>query len=154
MLTINVFFYQSNISIHYLFCFIRDKKVGHSCSHVTMREAFIFPLLIYLWEEIVLLSLNFLNLFLHWPTDFLQTFNTAGVDYVGISKNLDFSPGVNMQTFKVTILDDLGQPVLEGPEKFELVLRMPMNGILGEPGKATIYINDSISDCERSYTKP
>ncbi|KTF75284.1 hypothetical protein cypCar_00034202 [Cyprinus carpio] len=70
----------------------------------------------------------------------------AGVDYVGISKNLDFSPGVNMQTFKVTILDDLGQPVLEGPEKFELVLRMPMNGILGEPGKATIYINDSISD--------
>ncbi len=70
------------------------------------------------------------------------------MDYVGISKNLDFSPGVNMQTFKVTILDDLGQPVLEGPEKFELVLRMPMNGILGEPGKATIYINDSISDCE------
>uniref|UniRef100_A0A8C2J6A9 FRAS1 related extracellular matrix 2b n=1 Tax=Cyprinus carpio TaxID=7962 RepID=A0A8C2J6A9_CYPCA len=70
----------------------------------------------------------------------------AGVDYVGISKNLDFSPGVNMQTFKVTILDDLGQPVLEGPEKFELVFRMPMNGILGEPGKATIYINDSISD--------
>lgn len=76
------------------------------------------------------------------------------MDYVGISKNLDFSPGVNMQMFKVTILDDLGQPVLEGPEKFELVLRMPMNGILGEPGKATIYINDSISDCERSYTKP
>ncbi|TRY65990.1 hypothetical protein DNTS_003770 [Danionella cerebrum] len=70
----------------------------------------------------------------------------AGEDYVGISKNLDFSPGVNMQTFKVTILDDLGQPVLEGTEKFELVLRMPMNGILGEPGKATIYINDSISD--------
>ncbi|KAI7790051.1 putative fras1 related extracellular matrix protein 2b [Triplophysa rosa] len=70
----------------------------------------------------------------------------AGVDYVGISKNLDFAPGVNMQTFRVTVLDDLGQPVLEGAEKFELVLRMPMNGILGEPGKATIYINDSISD--------
>ncbi|XP_051535522.1 FRAS1-related extracellular matrix protein 2-like [Myxocyprinus asiaticus] len=70
----------------------------------------------------------------------------AGVDYVGIIKNLDFSPGINMQTFKVTILDDLGQPVQEGPEKFELVLRMPMNGILGEPGKATIYINDSVSD--------
>ncbi|XP_072547608.1 FRAS1-related extracellular matrix protein 2b [Salminus brasiliensis] len=70
----------------------------------------------------------------------------AGEDYVGISKNLDFAPGVTMQTFKVTILDDLGQPVLEGPERFELVLRMPMNGILGEPGKATVFINDSVSD--------
>lgn len=67
---------------------------------------------------------------------------------MGISRNLDFAPGVTMQTFRVTILDDLGQPVLEGPEKFELVLRMPMNGILGEPNKATIFINDSVSDCE------
>lgn len=72
----------------------------------------------------------------------------AGLDYVGISRNLDFAPGVSMQTFRVVILDDLGQPVLEGPEKFELVLRMPMNGILGEPSKATILINDTVSDCE------
>ncbi|KAJ8280121.1 hypothetical protein GJAV_G00050770 [Gymnothorax javanicus] len=70
----------------------------------------------------------------------------AGVDYVGISRNLDFAPGVNMHTFRVTILDDLGQPVLEGVEHFELILRMPMNGILGEPEKATIFINDSVSD--------
>lgn len=53
-----------------------------------------------------------------------------------------------MQTFRVVILDDLGQPILEGPEKFELVLRMPMNGILGEPSKANILINDTVSDCE------
>ncbi|XP_036379748.1 FRAS1-related extracellular matrix protein 2-like [Megalops cyprinoides] len=70
----------------------------------------------------------------------------AGVDYVGISRNLDFAPGVNMQTFRVAILDDLGQPVLEGTEKFELVLRMPVNAILGEPSKATVFINDSVSD--------
>ncbi|XP_037604970.1 FRAS1-related extracellular matrix protein 2a [Sebastes umbrosus] len=70
----------------------------------------------------------------------------AGIDYVGISRNLDFAPGVSMQTFRVTILDDLGQPELEGTESFELVLRMPMNGILGEPGKAAVFINDSVSD--------
>lgn len=53
-----------------------------------------------------------------------------------------------MQTFKVTILDDMGKPELEGAESFELVLRMPVNGVLGEPGKATVIINDSVSDCE------
>ena len=67
---------------------------------------------------------------------------------MGISRNLDFAPGVNMQTFRVTILDDLGQPVLEGPERFELILRMPMSGVLGEPSRSTILVNDSVSDRE------
>ncbi|XP_076830846.1 FRAS1-related extracellular matrix protein 3 [Brachyhypopomus gauderio] len=73
----------------------------------------------------------------------------AGLDYVGISRNLDFAPGVTMQTFRVTILDDLGQPELEGLETFELVLRMPMNAILGEPSKTLITINDTITDLPR-----
>ncbi|KAM9319860.1 FRAS1-related extracellular matrix protein 2 [Gastrophryne carolinensis] len=77
----------------------------------------------------------------------------AGVDYVGISRNLDFAPGVNMQTFRVVILDDLGQPVLEGIEKFELVLRMPMNAVLGEPSKATVFINDTVSDLPKVQFK-
>ena len=67
---------------------------------------------------------------------------------MGISRNLDFAPGVNMQTVRVIILDDLGQPVLEGIEQFELVLRMPVTAALGDPSKATVTINDSVSDCE------
>ncbi|KAG1928449.1 FRAS1-related extracellular matrix protein 2a isoform X1 [Pimephales promelas] len=77
----------------------------------------------------------------------------AGVDYVGISRNVDFAAGVSMQMVRVTILDDLGLPVLEGTERFELILRMPSNGILGEPAKVTIFINDSVSDLPKVQFK-
>lgn len=67
-------------------------------------------------------------------------------DYVGISRTLEFAPGITMQKVKVAILDDLGGPVLEGPETFDLALSMPMGAVLGAPSIATVVINDSVSD--------
>lgn len=73
---------------------------------------------------------------------------SAGIDYIAVNRILEFSPGVTMQTIKITILDDLGRPELEGEETFVVVLRMPIDASLGEPGVATITITDSISDCK------
>ncbi|XP_076446552.1 LOW QUALITY PROTEIN: extracellular matrix protein 3-like [Babylonia areolata] len=70
----------------------------------------------------------------------------SGLDYVAVNKILSFVPGVTMQKVKVTILDDLGRPRVEGPETFQLLLRMPGGAMLGDPSVAVITINDSISD--------
>ena len=76
---------------------------------------------------------------------------TAGLDYLAVNRILDFAPGEMMKTLQVAILDDLGQPVLEGVEKFDLVLRRPMGGGLGEPSLAVVSINDSLSDSKYTY---
>ncbi|XP_064877235.1 FRAS1-related extracellular matrix protein 2-like [Oncorhynchus nerka] len=73
----------------------------------------------------------------------------AGLDYVGIGQSVDFPPGITVVTVKVAILDDLGGPVMEGEESFQLVLSMPNNSSLGRPSLATITINDTMSDLPR-----
>ena len=72
--------------------------------------------------------------------------SSAGLDYIAVNKILDFAPGVTMQTVRITILDDLGRPRVEGLETFQVVLRMPMGAIMGEPSSAVITINDTVSD--------
>nr|XP_039265536.1 FRAS1-related extracellular matrix protein 2-like [Styela clava] len=70
----------------------------------------------------------------------------ANEDYVGISETITFAPQATMQPVRVVILDDLGNPKLEGSETFELILTMPRGAMLGEPGVTVVTINDSYSD--------
>ena len=65
---------------------------------------------------------------------------------MGISETLQFAPGMTEQTLQVSILDDLGEPLREGTESFELLLSMPINAILGKPDVVEVIINDSFSD--------
>ena len=59
-----------------------------------------------------------------------------------------FAPYVTSQTFQVRILDDAGQPKIEGPEDLELVLRTPINTGLGKVDTSVLTINDSFTDCK------
>ncbi|XP_063592576.1 FRAS1-related extracellular matrix protein 2-like [Penaeus indicus] len=70
----------------------------------------------------------------------------AGYDYVAVGRQVDFLPGATLQTVRLAILDDLGAPTLEGPERLQLVLRVPVNASLGNPAVANVTINDSRSD--------
>ena len=61
---------------------------------------------------------------------------------------MEFAQGVTEQKLHVIILDDLGKPLMEGAEHFEIFLSLPVKGSLGAPEVATITINDTYSDCK------
>lgn len=70
----------------------------------------------------------------------------AGSDYVAISKIVNFGPEETVATVSVTILDDLGGPVMEGLEQFEIYLSMPEQCIVGTPDEIKITIDDREDD--------
>jgi len=71
---------------------------------------------------------------------------TAGLDYIAVNRILDFPPGTTQNTLTIRVLDDLGQPSLEGPEAFIVVLRLPHGAALGEPHSVVVTVDDSVSD--------
>ncbi|CAN8012309.1 unnamed protein product, partial [Ixodes pacificus] len=75
----------------------------------------------------------------------------AGNDYIAVGHLLHFPVGSTAQTVEVIILDDYGHPVLEFAETFQLVLRAPVNGTLGNPQSAVVTINDSLSDLPKMF---
>jgi len=79
----------------------------------------------------------------------------AGTDYVAISKIVTFGPDETSATVSVTILDDLGSPVMEGLEQFEIYLSMPEQCVVGSPEEVIITIDDREDDKpEVSFQKP
>lgn len=72
----------------------------------------------------------------------------ASEDYIPLIQMVYFPPFSEYQTVHVTIRDDQGLPRMEGTEEFELVLRTPINTGIGETSKASIAIDDLVSDCK------
>ncbi|XP_059153308.1 extracellular matrix protein 3-like [Physella acuta] len=70
----------------------------------------------------------------------------AGIDYFALNKVLEFGPNVTERTVTVTIVDDSEQPSIEGPERFIVQLRSPVNALLVDPTTAMVTIDDAISD--------
>ena len=62
---------------------------------------------------------------------------TAGADYLAAGGTLTFTPGVQVVTGTVTVLDD---SLFEGGETLSLTLSNPANALLGSPATATITL--------------
>lgn len=77
----------------------------------------------------------------------------ANKDYIPVSKTLYFARGVQVKKVNIVILDDLGKPVREGLEYFELALALPINGRVVMPDRTLMVINDSHSDLPKIQFK-
>ncbi|KAM8864960.1 extracellular matrix organizing protein FRAS1 isoform 2-T3 [Synchiropus picturatus] len=71
---------------------------------------------------------------------------SPGVDYVPSSKKIEFKPGKTLEICSLTVLDDVQNPVIEGPESFLVFLSSPHGAVLQEPHEASVIISDSFLD--------
>ncbi|XP_032434237.1 extracellular matrix organizing protein FRAS1 isoform X1 [Xiphophorus hellerii] len=69
-----------------------------------------------------------------------------GVDYIPSSKKVEFKPGKTEETCSLTIMDDIQNPSIEGPESFVIFLSSPQGAVLQEPYEANIVITDTFQD--------
>jgi glucose/arabinose dehydrogenase len=70
----------------------------------------------------------------------------AGQDYTSVSGQITFNPGEIVKTFTIPINNDIAQ---ESNETFNVSLRNPSGGRLGDPSTATVNIIDN----DPSYTR-
>ncbi|XP_069123568.1 extracellular matrix organizing protein FRAS1-like [Argopecten irradians] len=71
---------------------------------------------------------------------------TPGQDYIPSSSQITFGPGQSSERCLLTIMDDEGDPRLEGNETFTVFLSSPTGSVLVEPHTATVVIHDDHLD--------
>ncbi|XP_069025425.1 extracellular matrix organizing protein FRAS1 isoform X2 [Embiotoca jacksoni] len=71
---------------------------------------------------------------------------SPGVDYIPSSKKVEFKPGKTEETCSLTIMDDIQNPSIEGPEHFVVFLSSPQGAVLQEPYEANVVIADTFQD--------
>ncbi|KAF7205299.1 extracellular matrix organizing protein FRAS1 isoform X2 [Nothobranchius furzeri] len=71
---------------------------------------------------------------------------SPGVDYIPSSKKVEFKPGKTEETCSLTIMDDVQNPAIEGPESFVVFLSSPQGAVLQEPYEANVIITDTFQD--------
>ncbi|XP_061672611.1 extracellular matrix protein FRAS1 isoform X3 [Syngnathoides biaculeatus] len=71
---------------------------------------------------------------------------SPGVDYIPSSKKVEFKPGRTEESCSLTIMDDVQNPSIEGPESFVVFLSSPQGAVLQEPYEANVVITDTFQD--------